>query len=242
MLAGSASYPSFRKCASVMTAGSRVPKVGYHEIADQVRDAIRSGQLAPGMAVSSEPELAKQFGVTRTTARRALAQLEADGLVEVLPGRGRFVQANSESRRPLSQFEIVADALRSEIESMAAGVLVGTESVVARRFEVSQGTARRAFQVLADDGLVLAIPGRGWFTVDASGETPNLTATTARDIRAGINAGEWSIGAVLPGEVALAQKYGVARVTIRRALALLEAEGLLTRRAGHGRVVREPQS
>ena len=45
-------------------------------------------------------------------------------------------------------------------------------------------------------------------------------------------------GDPLPGELKLAEMHGVSRVTIRRALDALEAEGLVDRRAGSGTVVR----
>jgi GntR family transcriptional regulator len=45
-------------------------------------------------------------------------------------------------------------------------------------------------------------------------------------------------GAALPGELRLAEDYGVSRVTIRRALEALEAQGVVERRAGSGTVVR----
>lgn len=46
-------------------------------------------------------------------------------------------------------------------------------------------------------------------------------------------------GGALPGELKLAGDYGVSRVTIRRALDALEAQGLIERRAGSGTVVRK---
>lgn len=49
--------------------------------------------------------------------------------------------------------------------------------------------------------------------------------------------GRWAPGAVLPGEVALAERFGVSVGTVRRALADLVAEGLLTRRPRAGTVV-----
>lgn len=49
--------------------------------------------------------------------------------------------------------------------------------------------------------------------------------------------GRWAPGAVLPGEVTLAQRFGVAVGTVRRALADLVAEGLLARRPRAGTVV-----
>lgn len=64
-----------------------------------------------------------------------------------------------------------------------------------------------------------------------------------RQIAEAILVGELSPGTVLPGEVALAARYGVAVGTIRRALADLTADGMLVRRRKTGTVVtgRAPQ-
>lgn len=48
------------------------------------------------------------------------------------------------------------------------------------------------------------------------------------------------VGHALPGELRLAETHGVSRVTIRRALDALVADGLVERRAGSGTVVRAP--
>lgn len=58
-----------------------------------------------------------------------------------------------------------------------------------------------------------------------------------RQLSEEILVGRWAPGAVLPGEVTLAQRFGVAVGTVRRALAALVAEGLLTRRPRAGTVV-----
>lgn len=64
-----------------------------------------------------------------------------------------------------------------------------------------------------------------------------------RRISEAVVQGTWSAGDVLPGEVALAEQYGVAVGTIRRALADLALEGLVSRRQRTGTVVtgRMPQ-
>lgn len=49
-----------------------------------------------------------------------------------------------------------------------------------------------------------------------------------------------SLGAALPGEIALATRFGVARVTVRKALEQLVAEGLVERMPGRGTVARRP--
>ncbi len=56
-------------------------------------------------------------------------------------------------------------------------------------------------------------------------------------LRDEITRGDLVPGAVLPGELRLADQYGVSRVTIRRALDVLSHEGLIDRRAGSGTVV-----
>jgi len=58
-----------------------------------------------------------------------------------------------------------------------------------------------------------------------------------RQISEAILLGKWTPGTVLPGEVALAQLFGVAVGTVRRALMDLTAEGLLTRRRKTGTIV-----
>src|SRR3546814_5977965 len=49
-----------------------------------------------------------------------------------------------------------------------------------------------------------------------------------------ISVGEWPQDMRLPALEELMQEFGVARVTVRQALALLEAEGLVTRKQGRG--------
>lgn len=56
-------------------------------------------------------------------------------------------------------------------------------------------------------------------------------------LRDAILRGELSPGSALPGEVRLADRHGVSRVTVRRAMNALAQEGLIARRAGSGAVV-----
>jgi GntR family transcriptional regulator, transcriptional repressor for pyruvate dehydrogenase complex len=54
----------------------------YEQLADQLRERITSGQLAPGDRLPSETALAEQSGVSRSTVREALRTLEQARLVE----------------------------------------------------------------------------------------------------------------------------------------------------------------
>jgi len=66
---------------------------------------------------------------------------------------------------------------------------------------------------------------------------PPLYEHVKRQISEAILMGAWPPGTVLPGEIALADQYGVAVGTIRRALSDLTAEGMLVRRRKTGTVV-----
>ena len=65
-------------------------------------------------------------------------------------------------------------------------------------------------------------------------ETQRLYRQIAEQVRAGISAGEWSIGERLPAERDLARQLGVSRPSVREALIALEVEGWVEVRTGSG--------
>lgn len=65
-----------------------------------------------------------------------------------------------------------------------------------------------------------------------------LHSQVAADLRMSIEDGSLAAGMELPSEAQLQTRYGVSRVTVRRALSSLEQEGLVSARAGRGRIVR----
>jgi DNA-binding GntR family transcriptional regulator len=65
----------------------------YHQILLELTDRIESGEIGVGDRLPSEADLVAEFGVSRTTARRALDELRRQGLVRWEPGRGRFWRA-----------------------------------------------------------------------------------------------------------------------------------------------------
>ncbi|SKA14284.1 Transcriptional regulators [Marinactinospora thermotolerans DSM 45154] len=71
--------------------------------------------------------------------------------------------------------------------------------------------------------------------------TPWRTYTRiAETLRRRIADGDLPPGSALPSEAALGQEFRVSRTTVRRALATLEGDGLVTTLPGTGRVVRDP--
>ncbi|MGH8904261.1 MAG: GntR family transcriptional regulator [Egibacteraceae bacterium] len=71
----------------------------YKQVADALRAAIRNGELADGQLLASETELMQRYGVSRNSARNAVALLRVEGLVVTEHGRGTFVRAHRPLRR-----------------------------------------------------------------------------------------------------------------------------------------------
>ena len=84
-----------RETASEPFAPSTISTAGAAEqIAAQLREAIRRGQLEPGRRLPSEVELAAEYGVSRGTIRETFKLLASRGLVESTRGAagGTFVR------------------------------------------------------------------------------------------------------------------------------------------------------
>jgi GntR family transcriptional regulator, transcriptional repressor for pyruvate dehydrogenase complex len=74
------------------------PRRLYRQIADQLRELIRSGEFGVGSKLPSERDLAEQLGVSRPSVREALIALEVEGLVEIRSGSGVHVLAREPKR------------------------------------------------------------------------------------------------------------------------------------------------
>ena len=63
----------------------------YDQIYSQIKDAILSGQVAEGEALPSIRALAKDLRISVITTKRAYDELEADGFLYTVAGKGCFV-------------------------------------------------------------------------------------------------------------------------------------------------------
>jgi DNA-binding GntR family transcriptional regulator len=152
------------------------PAPEYPKIVQALREPITNGQLPPGSPVPSEGELTARFGVARNTLRRALTQLEREGLVIVVPGKGRIVCAPGVTPdhvgNVLPRYRRIAAELRCQIERgvYPPGGRLPSEAALARRHGVSRETVRRALAQLRAAGLATVVHGKGWFVRgDATG-------------------------------------------------------------------------
>ena len=67
----------------------------YTQLADILREMIKSGELPPRSLLPSESYLQQEHGVSRGTVRMAIGVLRDEGLVVTLGGRGTFVKTRN---------------------------------------------------------------------------------------------------------------------------------------------------
>lgn len=63
----------------------------YYQLAEQIREQIKTGHLKPGNQLPSERELSEQSAISRMTVRQAIAYLVQQGVLAVRQGVGTFV-------------------------------------------------------------------------------------------------------------------------------------------------------
>lgn len=74
----------------------------HRDISRQLRADIAAGRYAAGARLPSEPQLVKQFGVSRPTVGRALLDLQNEGLIERRAGSGTYVKSGAPAQAAAS--------------------------------------------------------------------------------------------------------------------------------------------
>ena len=194
-----------------------------------MRGRIESGEIGVGDRLPSEAELVSDFGVSRTTARRALDELRREGLVRREPGRGTFLVSPR-----LRSNTAYLHSFTQEIErwGYAPGArLISREEgeaseEVASRLEIERGEevlfVRRLR--LADELPIFVcdsyLPvGRFPALKDADYGTVSLSKLFQERIGRGIqNSRQWIVAATAPSDVAalLEIPAGIPVLHVRR--------------------------
>ena len=79
----------------------------YEQIQTQKKNQILNGSLKPGEGLPSIRNLAKELKVSIITTKRAYEELEKDGFIETVIGKGTFVSSqNTERLKEITLYEI----------------------------------------------------------------------------------------------------------------------------------------
>ena len=93
----------------------------YEQITNQVKAAILSGELSPGDALPSMRLLAKELRISVITTKRAYEELEREGFVETVVGKGSFVARQNRELLREARLREVEARLEQAVEAARAG-------------------------------------------------------------------------------------------------------------------------
>lgn len=95
----------------------------YEQITAQIRDAVTAGELAAGEQLPSIRALAAQLRISAITTKRAYQDLEAQGYVTTVPGKGCFVaEQNLDLLREERLRRVEASLARAVCDARACGL------------------------------------------------------------------------------------------------------------------------
>jgi DNA-binding GntR family transcriptional regulator len=96
------------------------PRPAYRRVADDLRQAITAGTYRPGDQLPTLAELTTRYGIAVMTARDAIRQLVADGLVVSRQGKGAYVlrQPNADESITVSQLLDLLNQVNRSVDDL----------------------------------------------------------------------------------------------------------------------------
>jgi GntR family transcriptional repressor for pyruvate dehydrogenase complex len=112
--------------------GLAVRKVrpAYHQVAEQLRALILTGELAPGARLPTEPELSTMFGVSRSTVREALRVLSSQHLVITTRGASGGTSVASPEPEDIGNFLEASFGLMSGVDAVTVDQFVELRELI----------------------------------------------------------------------------------------------------------------
>ena len=99
----------------------------YEQITDQVKSQIMSGQLKAGDALPSMRALAQSLRISLITTKRAYNDLEAEGFIETVAGKGSFVAAQDPQLLREANLRLAEESIRRAVEVARRGGITREE-------------------------------------------------------------------------------------------------------------------
>ena len=93
----------------------------YEQICRQIKGAIASGALKSGEPLPSIRALARDLRISVITTKRAYEELERDGFLENVPGKGCFVAPQNHELLREAQLRKVEEKLSQAVEEARKG-------------------------------------------------------------------------------------------------------------------------
>lgn len=164
-------------------------KPRYQQLKDAIIERISAGELLPSDRVPSENELVASMRVSRMTANRALRELNDEGYVERVAGRGTFV-SDYRARSHVLEVHNIADEIGRRGHTHSSKVIRQSQQrargEIAKALHVEQGTEvfhlllvhfENELPIQIEDRHVLASFAPECLLQDFSLETPSAYLT-----------------------------------------------------------------
>ena len=110
----------------------------YEQIIDQIKSAIIRGELQPDTVLPSVRSLSKELKISALTVKKAYDNLESEGFVVTVHGKGTFVSAANQQFLKEEQKKEVEQDLETAIEK-------------GRRCGLSDAEIRELFELIMED-------------------------------------------------------------------------------------------
>ena len=117
----------------------------YEQIKKQIKSQIISGELDEGQTLPSIRKLAKELQISVITTKRAYEDLEREGFIDTVTGKGSFVAAQNKEFLREKRMKIVEDKLGeaiSEAKMLGIGIHELKEMLVLLYEEESVDSSR----------------------------------------------------------------------------------------------------
>ncbi len=82
----------------MMTLDRTLPTPLYHQLKELLLSNLKEGEFKPEVPLPTEAALMTQYGISRITVRRAMSELEQEGYIYRMPGKGTFISEPKISR------------------------------------------------------------------------------------------------------------------------------------------------
>ncbi len=89
----------------------------YEQVVKQIKSMVMRGELKEGELLPSIRNLAKELQISVITTKRAYDELEKDGYISSIPGKGSFVAAQNIELLKETRIRVVEEKLIEAIET-----------------------------------------------------------------------------------------------------------------------------
>lgn len=142
-----------------ISLAGREPK--YFQVKDSIKHMILSGNIRSGGRVPAESKLCEIYGVSRITVRKALDELQNEGYLFKIQGKGTFVSKEQIEQR-LSKFYSFSEEIKKRGMKEYASVLkysrTAADAHTAKRLQIAEGDLLwRVYRIRFTDEVPYAI-------------------------------------------------------------------------------------